>query len=236
MNKMKLAIVGAMDSVIIYLKNKMQENGKVKEKEIHGFVFYLGRLFDKDIILVKSGVGRVASAILLTILCDHFKGIDKIINVGVAGGYGNLYVGDIVVGEKCVYGDADLTAFTKYVYGQMSNCPAYFDADKEIIDKLKENNMDCKYVCICTNETFMTEYDYAKKLIDGHFSDLNVGAFDMESAAFAQAAYVLKMPFIAIRAISDVIGDSEQVDKYKMSTDDSAKKSNIFLLKLIEIL
>ena len=87
MSKMKLAIVGAMDSEILYLKERMIEVGKIEEVEIHGFVFYLGSLFDKDIILVKSGVGRVASAILLTILCDHFKGIDKIINVGVAGGY-----------------------------------------------------------------------------------------------------------------------------------------------------
>ena len=99
MSKMKLAIVGAMDSEILYLKERMIEFGKIEEVEIHGFVFYLGSLFDKDIILVKSGVGRVASAILLTILCDHFKGIDKIINVGVAGGYGKLSVGDIVVGE-----------------------------------------------------------------------------------------------------------------------------------------
>ena len=236
MSKMKLAIVGAMDSEILYLKERMIEFGKIEEVEIHGFVFDVGSVFDKDIILVKSGVGRVASAILLTILCDHFKGIDKIINVGVAGGYGKLSVGDIVVGEKYVYGDADLTAFTKYVYGQMSNCPPYFSADEEVLKKLKANNMDCKYVCICTNETFMTEYDYAKKLIDNHFSDLNVGAFDMESTAFAQAAYVLKMPFIAIRAISDVIGVEDQIDKYQDATDDSAKKSNIFLLKLIEIL
>ena len=152
------------------------------------------------------------------------------------GGYGNLRIGDIVVGEKNVYGDADLRAFTKYAYGQMSNCPPYFEGDFEIISKIKENKMDCKFVCICTNEIFMTEYKYAKKLIDTHFSTLNIGAFDMESTAFAQAAYVLKVPFIAIRAISDVIGDENQIDNYQESTVDSALKSNLFLLKLIEIL
>ena len=78
-------------------------------------------------MLVKSGVGRVMASVLFTILVENFKKIDKIINVGIAGGLGDLHIGDIVVGEKSVYGDVDLAVFDKYVYGQMSSCPPYFE-------------------------------------------------------------------------------------------------------------
>ena len=236
MNKMKLAIVGAMDSEITYLKEEMAKYGKVKEKTISGFVFYLGKLFNKDIVLVKSGVGRVMASVLFTILVENFKKIDKIINVGIAGGLGDLHIGDIIIGEKSVYGDVNLAVFDKYVYGQMSNCPPYFEADKDVVLKIKENKLDCLCGTICTNESFTTDYDAAKSLVDNHFSDLNVLAFDMESTAFAQCAYFFNKPFIAIRAISDVIGDSEQAKKYKDCFMEASIASNKFLLKLIEVL
>lgn len=232
----KLAIVGAMDSEILYLKEKMEENQKIIEKEVNGFIFYEGKLFDKDIVLVRSGVGRVASAILFTTLCMLYKDIDLVINVGIAGGYSGTSVGDIVVGKISLYGDADLSAFSKYVYGQMSSCPPYFEADKDLISKILRSNLDYKMGTICTNEKFMTDYKYAKDLIDTHFRDLNVLAFDMESAAFAQSAYVLGKPFIAIRAISDVIGENKQVDNYKMSFEEMSIKSNIFLYNLIALI
>lgn len=236
MSKMNLAIVGAMDSEILYLKQKMEENSRVKIKEFNGFTFYEGKLFDKRIVLVKSGVGRVASAILFTTLCTVYKKIDLVINVGIAGGYENVNVGDIVVGKIAVYGDADLSSFSKYVYGQMSSCPPYFDADKDTISKISASNLEYKMGTICTSERFMTDYKLAKDLVDAHFKDLNVLAFDMESAAFAQSAYVFNKSFIAIRAISDVIGANDQVDNYKMSFEEMSVKSNIFLYQLIEIL
>lgn len=231
----KLAIVGAMDSEILYLKEKM-EASNITTKEENGFIFYEGKLFDKDIILVKSGVGRAASAILFTTLSMIYKDIDLIINVGIAGGYSGTSVGDIVVGKVAVYGDADLTAFSKYVYGQMSSCPPYFDGDEETISKILKSNLDYKIGTICTNEKFMTDYNYATSLINSFFKDLNVLAFDMESAAFAQCAYLLNKRFIAIRAISDVIGDNDQVNNYKMSFEEMSIKSNIFLYNLIELI
>ena len=159
----------------------MAKYGHVKEKSISGFVFYLGKLFNKDIVLVKSGVGRVMASVLFTILVENFKKIDKIINVGIAGGFGKLNIGDIVIGEKSVYGDVDLSSLVKYVYGQMSNCPPYFEADKEVVLKAKDNKLNCLYGTICTNDSFTTDFDAAKSLVDNHFSDLNVLAFDMVS-------------------------------------------------------
>ena len=236
MENKRLAIVGAMDSEILYLKEKMESGKGVSTNEVNGFIFYEGKLFDKDIVLVKSGVGRVSSAVLFTTLTMLYKDIDLIINVGIAGGYSGTNVGDIVVGNVAVYGDVDLTAFSKYVYGQMSSCPPYFSADSETISKIEKSKLEYKMGAICTNEKFMTDYTYATSLINTHFKDLNVLAFDMESAAFAQSAYSLNKRFIAIRAISDVIGANDQVNNYKMSFEEMSIKSNIFLYNLIELI
>lgn len=57
--------------------------------------------------------GKVNSARVTQILIDNFK-IDYIINVGVAGGINSdLEIGDIVVGEKLVQYDFDLTEVRK---------------------------------------------------------------------------------------------------------------------------
>ena len=232
-----IALVGAMDSEIVYIKKCLQENGKVKEKNINGFTFFEGKIENKKIILVKSGVGRCASSILFTTMVTYYKNIDLVINIGIAGGYKGMNPLDIVIGEKTVYGDVDISIFPSYVYGQMASCPAYFEAPKDLIDKIIKSSVKCKVGCICTNEKFMTDYDLVKGLVDENFKDLNVLAFDMESAAFAQTAYHFNIPFISIRAISDVIGDSKQIEKYEDEFEEKASlQSNIFTMDLLKII
>lgn len=236
----RIAIIGAMDSEIEYLKKQLELNGDVASSEIDGFVFYFGKLFNKEIILVKSGIGRVNAAILMTILHIRFANIDKIINIGTAGGYGNFKVGDIIVGKISVYGDVDVRGGEdfegKYRYGQMCGYPHTFAGDNEIIEKIILNNIKIHLGCICTCDSFTVSYEKTKNLVDSYFQDLNVLAFDMESAAFAQAALQFKMPFLSIRAISDVIGGSDQTNEFLNNFEEASEKSNIFLMQVLEIL
>ena len=166
-----------------------------------------------EVIIGVSGVGRVASAILMTNLNDTFKLTkdDYIINYGTAGGNSKVSVGDIVVGINTLYGDVNLNIFeSKYRYGQMSHCPLTFSGDERLVKLLKKSDLRLKYGDICTNESFMVDKDKCDKLINDYFSDLDINAFDMESAAYAQSAYMLGNNFLAIRFISDVIGMPNQ--------------------------
>ena len=166
-----------------------------------------------EVIIGVSGVGRVASAILMTNLNDTFKLTkdDYIINYGTAGGNSKVSVGDIVVGVNTLYGDVNLNIFeSKYRYGQMSHCPLTFPGDERLVKLLKKSDLRLKYGDICTNESFMVDKDKCDKLINDYFSDLDINAFDMESAAYAQSAYMLGNNFLAIRYISDVIGMPNQ--------------------------
>ena len=235
---MKILIVAAMDNEISVIKDKLKLNNDFTEKEIEGFVFYFGHLYDKQIILVKSGVGRVNAAILIALAKLSFD-FDLVINIGIAGGLNDLSVYDIVVGKNTVYGDVDLSVFSeKYVYGQMSNCPRYFEGSKRLIDLIESDDdlKDVNIATICSCEKFTSSDKEARELINNHFSNLNVLAFDMESACYAQACNRFNIEFLAIRFISDIIGSEAQADYFLKNEDLAAKslKCNNYILKLIE--
>ena len=51
-----IAIIGAMDKEISLLKPEIKD---MKEKTIGKITFYQGKLENKDVILLKTGVGKV---------------------------------------------------------------------------------------------------------------------------------------------------------------------------------
>jgi adenosylhomocysteine nucleosidase len=89
---------------------------------------------------------------------------------------------------------------------------------------------------ILTGDSFFIDKVATSKLIDEHFKDDNVMCLDMESTALAQAAYNYNIPYLAIRAISDIIGGSNQSDDYDNNLERACLESNIFLIELLKSL
>lgn len=224
---MKLLLVGAMDSEIEFIKSKLDN----LKQEIHNnFTFYLGNIKDKNIILVKSGIGRVMSGVLIGVAKSKYE-FDYVINIGVAGGTKGTNLGDIIVGQNYVYGDVDLrSGGFGYEFGQMAGCPRVFTSNINL------NISSSNYVLgdMCTCDSFTTSESIVNQMQNEYFKDLNIKCFDMESAAFAQACNFYNVPFIAIRSISDVIGSSFQSEDYKNNEISSSIKVNKFVLELIE--
>lgn len=206
---MKALFVGAMDSEIRFIKSQLTN---IKEEQKGGFTFYLGNIGEKEIILVKSGIGRVMSGILIAVAKNYFD-FDCVINIGLAGGAKGTNLGDVIIGTSYVYGDVDITSGGfGYEYGQMASCPRVFDC-KIDVDKLVNNKLIRGTMCTC--DSFTTSVDFVNKLQNEYFSDLDIKCYDMESAAFAQSCYFYNIPFLAIRSISDVIGSEFQNEDYK---------------------
>ncbi|MFA6843300.1 MAG: 5'-methylthioadenosine/S-adenosylhomocysteine nucleosidase [Bacilli bacterium] len=226
---MKIAIVGAMDCEIEFLNSKMHN---VNQKVVEGFTFFIGYINNINIIVVKSGIGKVAAGILFTILKTTFSDIDKVINVGIAGGIDPLRIGDIVIGKNTIYGDVNIPSSEEDTYGQMAECPRLFTGDEELVQICQQIGGHIATICTC--DTFTTSKKDVDELISNHFQKLNVLAFDMESAAFSQAAYRFNIPFLAVRAISDVIGRENQNKDYELNFKKASKISNEYILKLIE--
>src|SRR5690606_31837433 len=92
-----------------------------------------GTYKDKDVILLKSGIGKVNAAMSTTILLEKYQP-DVVINTGSAGGYDeNLDVGAIVISDEVRHHDVDATIFG-YEMGQVPQMPVGFKADARLME------------------------------------------------------------------------------------------------------
>lgn len=200
---MAYGIIGAMDEEVAFLREKMTE---VTEYIVANSTFYEGKLANKKVVLLKSGIGKVNAAMATTILMERFSP-SVVINTGSAGGFSpNLSVGDIVISDEVVHHDVDATAFD-YIHGQVPQMPATYRANKKLIEQAKaimaKLAISYEVGLIATGDTFMNDerqIDAVKKLFP------NMLAAEMEGAAIAQVCYQYDVPFIIIRALSDIAG------------------------------
>ena len=150
--------IGAMEEEVALLRENIS-NPKVET--IAGCEYTSGTMKDKDVILLRSGIGKVNAAMSTAVLLQHFKP-DCIINTGSAGGFDpSLDVGDVVISTEVRHHDVDVTAFG-YEYGQVPQLPAAFTADEKLmqtaIDSVRELG-DAQVVSgvIATGDSFMND-------------------------------------------------------------------------------
>lgn len=199
----KIGIIVAM-SVEYRLVEALLEDKSTKK--VDGFCFVEGRIGHKNIVLTQSGIGKVCAAVGVTEMIRHSRP-DCIINTGVAGGIDEkLRVMDIVVGENMVY--HDVWCGEGNAYGQIQGLPAVFRSDEDLLESVVSVQGPVKIVkgLICSGDKFITDR-MALKAIKGQFPDGL--AVDMESAAMAQVCYMLGVPFLSMRIISDTPGNTE---------------------------
>lgn len=227
---MTVAIVGAMDEEIAYFKKHMSIN---KEKKIAHVLFYEGELEGKQVVLLKSGIGKVNATIATTLLMEYYKP-SEVINTGSAGGLKDeCQVGDVVIANEVIHHDADATAFG-YEKGQIPQMPKSFPSDKKIL-KMSEDilaNLDIAYHIglIGTADTFMADERKVSQVKDDF---PNMIAAEMEAAAIAQVCYQYKTPFIVMRALSDIAGKKSDVT-FDQFIDQAAKQSTNFILEYLK--
>ena len=197
---MKIGIIAAMPEELLHLTQNLD---RTQEVQVLGNTYYTGTVGKTEVVLVQSGIGKVMSAMSVAVLADHFQ-VDAVINTGSAGAVAEgIAVGDVVIADKLVYHDVDVTAFG-YAYGQMAGQPLYFESDKNFITRIQTNLSQLEQTwhigLIATGDSFIAGDDKITS-IKSHFPD--VLAVEMEGAAIAQAAQALGLPFLVIRAMSD---------------------------------
>ena len=193
-----------------------------KETKIYELTFIEGLISDKECVIVEGGVGKVNAARTAQILIDNFK-IDYLLNVGVAGGIDeSLNVGDIVIGQRLVQHDFDITAFDNKK-GYIPNIGDYINADEELVNlanKVIKNteNTHVKTGTIASGDIFITDQNISKE-INKEFDALCV---EMEGASIAQVAKLCNIPFLILRSISDVPNNNNKVT-YEEFLEESTK-------------
>ncbi|MDD4077620.1 MAG: 5'-methylthioadenosine/S-adenosylhomocysteine nucleosidase, partial [Bacilli bacterium] len=197
---MKIGIIGAMREEITFLLHKMSN---IKENNYGNHIFYSGNIADNEVVVVRGGIGKVASGIVYSTLLYNYPDLELTVNVGVCGGiFGRITTGEVIVPAAVYYADVDLTYFSDYRYGQMSGCPDKFTPNLDLIEPLALPPF--RTGTILSGDCFFCQKDKVQTIIDKYFFDDDVLGLDIETAALAQSAYFFKKKFIAIRVVSDL--------------------------------
>lgn len=222
---MRIGIIGAMEEEVELLKSKMNEP---EDHIIAGCEFFLGNLEGVNVILSKSGIGKVNASICTTLMNQLFQP-DYIINTGSAGGFHqSLKVGDIVISTEVRYNDVDATVFG-YEFGQVPRMPAYYEPN-EMLMNVAENcaeeiGIHSVKGLIVSGDSFMSDHERVES-IRQQFNDPYCS--EMEAGAIAQVCYQFQCPFVIIRSLSDIAGSDA-----KISYDQFLKKASVHSAKMV---
>lgn len=206
-----IGIIGAMQDEVETLISDMN----VEEKtEYASMIFHKGNLCGQDVVIVKSGIGKVNAAICAQVLVDKFH-VDKLINTGIAGSLdAAIDIGDIVISTDMVQHDVDASTFGDPV-GQVPNMDVFsFPADQELVKKAVEANTEANpdihtYTGrIVSGDQFISDNAVKERLV----TLFGAKCTEMEGAAIAHAAYLNKVSCVIIRAISDKADNSAEMD------------------------
>lgn len=228
---MKIAIIGAMEEEVALLREKISNQ---EQETIAGCEYTTGSMDGAEVILLRSGIGKVNAAMSTTILLDRFKP-DYVINTGSAGGFHpDLNVGDVVISSEVRHHDVDVTAFG-YEYGQVPQLPAAFEANSGLVEIAEEAAKEIGSVqivkgLIATGDSFMNDPKRVDAIRDKF---LNLQAVEMEAAAIAQVSYQFGIPFVIIRSLSDIAGKESDVS-FEQYLEKAALHSASLVMKIVE--
>lgn len=227
---MKIGIIGAMEEEVQLLRSRLQD---AQTEEIARCEFTLGTYEKQEIVLLKSGIGKVNAAMSTTILLQHYQP-DIVINIGSAGGFDEeLEVGTVIISDEVRHHDVDVTVFG-YEIGQVPQLPAAFVSNEELIElaiKAVQEIAQHEYAVglIATGDSFMND---PQRVLKVRTDFPTMKAADMEAAAVAQVCYQFDVAFVVIRALSDIAGKESSVS-FEEFLPLAAKHSTEIVLNVI---
>ena len=221
-----IGIIGAMDVEVTSLKDAANITNTTKIAEME---FCEGTLGDKNVVIVKCGMGKVNAGICAHTLINDFN-CTKIINTGVAGSLDNqIDIGDIVVSVDAVQHDYDVEAIG-LKKGEIPYTGLYaFPADETLraaaVKAVQESAPDIHVFegRVCSGDQFISTKEQKNKIIT------NFGGMccEMEGAAIAQTCYLNNTPYVVIRAISDKPDETEIVEYQEFEAKAAANCAKI---------
>ena len=165
----KIGIIGAMELEVETLKSKMNV---VKTTKKANMEFFEGTLNGVEVVIVRSGIGKVNAGICTQILADLFD-VTHIINTGIAGSLdAQIDIGDIVVSTDVLQHDMDVRVFG-YPLGEIPQLGTLsFPADERMASLAKsvceKVNTEVKVFSgrIVSGDQFICDKEVKDKLVE----------------------------------------------------------------------
>lgn len=218
-----IGIIVAEEKELIALLDVMETKEEIK---IFEKVFYKGRIENKEVIVVKSNVGKVNSARVCQILIDKFNP-SLVINIGTSGSIDNrLEIGDVVVADKLYQYDFDTTPFGRKI-GEIENIGECIEINNDLLELFKD--LDVVIGGIASGDKFIVNIE-EKNSIRNTFDALCI---EMEGASIAQVCYLCNVPFLVIRSITDKLDGSSKID-FETFLESSSKKAVNILKEILK--
>ena len=222
-----IGIVAAMDVEVQAIMDLCEIT---QEKAIGHVVFHDGKLASKDVVICKSGVGKVGAAMVTTILCLHHS-LDALINIGTAGGLKDCQqVLDIVISKDALQADYDTSALDG-----PEGLGLRFHADEKLVETAqeaaKENHIRYHVGTIASQDLFMSRKDDFDKLMK-NFPDSICS--EMEAGALAQVATSFQVPFVILRSLSDVALHHDNSMEFSTYVKHASKQSSLMVRSFVE--
>jgi adenosylhomocysteine nucleosidase len=245
----RLALISAMTEELHGLQRSLQDARAVRHA---GREFWLGWLGGREVVLVRSGIGKVAAATTAALLLARFDDVGALVFTGVAGGlHPQARVGDIVVADALLQHDMDASPlFPRYevpLYGR-----ARFAADAALTHALQaaaeqalqqaaadapahvhgltrrhwhEFGLTQPRVhrgLVLSGDRFISRAEDSAALRQAFPDAL---AVEMEGAAVAQVCADVGLPFAVLRTVSDRADDTAHVDFNRFIADIASRYS-----------
>ena len=183
---------------------------------------------DTDIICINCGIGKVNAATAATHLADI--GCTYILNFGLSGGISGVKRGEVVLPDKFLEHDFDLTGIG-YKPCEKPSQKYIYDVDKTLLQIAKTAIGECASGTAVCGDRFICSAD------DRDFLRATFGATtcDMETAAIASVCDMADIPYLSIRRVSDDAGDDAYANYSDMNTGEGQTLAEVFL-KVLEVL
>lgn len=227
---MKIGIIGAMEQEVEILRAAIEHP---TVQTIANCEFVSGKLGAHEVILVKSGIGKVNAALSTAILLQQFAP-EIVLNTGSAGGFKKgLAVGTVVISDEVIHHDVDATVFG-YAIGQVPQMPATYQSDQKLIELSKQAVNEIGQHAyevgqIATGDSFMSDPIRVNRVKE-QFPKMI--AAEMEAAAIAQVCHQFGIRFVVIRALSDIAGEQSEIS-FDEFLPVAAKHSSAIVLNVL---
>ena len=240
-NKSLTGILGAFEEEVEIIRREIRNP---KTHSLLGAYFVTGELKGRNVVLAKSGIGKVNAAMTTTLLLHHFKP-SEVIFTGIAGGiHPHLLPGDLIIAEKTAQHDIVIyseDSFDKYrirnpFTGDLN--PTFFPADKKLLRVAAQAGTNVKLDPILTHQGKRDPNIHTGIIVTGDAfvassakkaelrRRLQADAVEMEGAAVAQICYQRKVPCLVVRSLSNTADSNIDMDSltfYRLAAHNSAR-------------
>lgn len=220
MKDFKIGIVVAdYDEYAPFVQNIGSDAKEYKYFNRKAIVFDMGNV---SVVCVNCGIGKVNAATAAAHLADI--GCTYILNYGLSGGISGVKRGEVVLPDKFLEHDFDLTGIG-YKPCEKPSQKYIYDASEMLLQVAEKAIGECasgtavcgdRFICNATDRDFLRD-------------TFGATTCDMETAAIASVCDMAGIPYLSLRRVSDDAGDDAYANYNDMNTHEGQSLSEVFL-------